>query len=160
MRKLFLIAYLVIATVSIAQNQEAKKEHKEKQIVVTQVIDGAKVYGNKWTNTEEKMNIEKAIAEHEMIIGEDMVFTGNIGKVCQGSGCWMMLESNGVTARVDFNHHSFFIPKDTQGTAEVYGKLKSKMMNEKMRKHLKEDGAGDLAEKIYEIVATSVKIKS
>ncbi len=160
MKNILLITALIFGTVSIAKNQEAKKEHKEKKVVVTQVIDGAKVYGNKWQESEEKMSIEKAIAEQEMIIGEDMIFTGNIGKVCQGSGCWMMLESNGVTARVDFNHHSFFIPKDTQGTAEVYGKLKSKMMSEKMRKHLKEDGAGELAEKIYEIVATSVKIKS
>jgi len=160
MKKLLLITSLIFGTASFAQDQEAKKEHKEKKVIVTQVIDGAKVYGNKWQEAEEKMSIEKAIAEQEMIIGEDMVFTGNIGKVCQGSGCWMMLENNGVTARVDFNHHSFFIPKDTQGTAEVYGKLKSKMMSEKMRKHLKDDGAGELAEKVYEIVATSVKIKS
>jgi len=161
MKNLLLVTSLFMSTISIAQDhkQKSQKEYKEKKVIITQVIDGANVYGDKWQDAKEKMNIEEAIAEHEMIIGENMIFTGNIGKVCQGSGCWMMLENNGITARVDFNKHSFFIPKDTQGTAEVYGKLKSKTMSDKMRKHLKEDGAGELAGKIYEIVATSVKIK-
>ena len=162
MKKTLLITSLLFGLQTLANDTQMKQKenHKENKVVITQIIDGAKVYGNKWTGAEETLRIDIAIEEHEMLIGDNMVFTGNIGKVCQGSGCWMMLESNGVTARVDFNNHSFFIPKDTQGTAEVYGKLKSKTMSDKMRKHLESDGAGELAEKIFEIVATSVKIKS
>ena len=161
MKKLILLS-IAFMSVAIAK-EEVTKEHEaeENKIVVIEVIDGAKVYGNKWQADFDQLNIEKAIEEHEMLIGEEMIFTGNISKVCQKAGCWMMLETNGVVARVDFNKHSFFIPKDTQGTAEVFGVLHSKTMSDQMKKHLEEDdGAGKLANKIFEITATSVKIKS
>jgi len=156
MKNLILLLSMLGSQIVIANEHEGNED----KVVVTEVIDGAKVYGNKWQQAEETMNIEKAIEEHEMVLGETMVFTGNISKVCQKRGCWMMLESNGKIARVDFNHHSFFIPKDTQGTAEVYGVLHSKTMSEEMKKHLESEGAGKIAEKVYEITATSVKIKS
>lgn len=161
MKKLFLLLSFTFMSVSLAQEQ-ATKEHEaeETKVVITEVLDGANVYGNKWQAEFDQMNIEKAIEEHEMLIGEEMIFTGNISKVCQKTGCWMMLETNGVVARVDFNKHSFFIPKDTQGTAEVFGVLHSKTMSDEMKKHLEAEGSGKLENKIFEITATSVKIKS
>jgi len=127
---------------------------------LTEVIHGSKVYDNKWTQSTESLAIDKAILELEMILGEEMIFTGNITKVCQKRGCWMVLEKNGHYARFDFNHHSFFIPKKTQGTAEVFGVMHSKLMSDEKRKHLEEEGSGKLAEKVYEITAISVKINS
>ncbi|MFK8010607.1 MAG: DUF4920 domain-containing protein [Marinicellaceae bacterium] len=160
MKKLILLlAITLISTGHTANHQETKQEDENK-VVVTEVIDGDKVYGNKWQSEVQQKNIETAIQDHKNIIDKEMVFTGNITKVCQNSGCWMMLETNGVFARVDFNNHSFFIPKDTQGTAEVFGVLHSKTMSEEKRKHLESDGAGKLEDKIFEITATSVKINS
>lgn len=155
MNKTLFIALIAIinASVSLADMDN------ENQIILTQVINGANVYGEKWQDNFDKMNIEQAVAEHEMIIGENMIFTGNISKVCQKAGCWMILESNGHFARIDFNKHSFFIPKDTQGTAEVFGKLHSKTLDTERRKHIESESKGKLAEKIFEITATSVKIK-
>ncbi len=158
MKKIILVLSIALSHYAVAN--EPQHDAKEEKVIVTEIIDGAKVYGDKWQEATERMDVEKAIAEHEMVLGETMVFTGNITKVCQKSGCWMMLESNGKFARVDFNKHSFFIPKDTHGTAEVYGILHSKTMSDKMKKHLESEGAGKIAEKVYEITATSVKIKS
>ena len=161
MKKLILLLSLAFMTVSFAKEQLPKEhEAEETKVVITEVIDGANVYGNKWQADFDKMDVEKAIGEHEMLIGEEMIFTGNISKVCQKSGCWMMLETNGQIARVDFNKHSFFIPKDTQGTAEVFGVLHSKTMSDEMKKHLEAEGSGKLDKKIFEITATSVKINS
>ena len=158
MKKLIIIMLLV--NIQFTQAEEHGAVANEDKVIVTEVIDGAKVYGQKWQPADESMDIAKAIAEHEMVLGEKMIFTGNITKVCQKRGCWMMLESDGKFARVDFNHHSFFIPKDTQGTAEVLGILHSKTMSDATKKHLESEGAGKIAEKVYEITATSVKIKS
>jgi hypothetical protein len=150
MKKFFFLLSLSYMVVSFAE---------ESKVVVTQVIDGAYVYGNKWQTDFDHLNIEKAIEDHEQLIDKEMIFTGKISKVCQKAGCWMMLETNGVIARVDFNNHSFYIPKDTQGQAEVLGVLHSKTLSDEKRKHLEEDGAGKLQNKVFEITATSVKIK-
>jgi len=150
MKKFFFLLSLSYMVVSFAE---------ESKVVVTQVIDGAYVYGNKWQADFDHLNIEKAIEDHEQLIDKEMIFTGKISKVCQKAGCWMMLETNGVIARVDFNNHSFYIPKDTQGQAEVLGVLHSKTLSDEKRKHLEEDGAGKLQNKVFEITSTSVKIK-
>ena len=156
MKKLILLLVVTFINITYAVEDESD----EGKIIITEMIDGATVYGNKWQKDFDSMNIEKALDEHEMLIGEEMIFTGNISKVCQKRGCWMMLETNGKIARVDFNNHSFFIPKDTQGTAEVFGVLHSRVMSDKMRKHLEAEGAGKLETKIFEITATSIKVKS
>jgi len=161
MKKLILLISIAFFNISIAKEQKEKEhETEESKVVVTEIIDGAKVYGNKWKADFNHLNIEKAIEKHESLNEKEMIFTGNISKVCQKAGCWMMLETNGVVARVDFNNHSFFIPKDTQGKAEVFGVLQSKTMSDEKKKHLEEDGAGKLENKIFEITATSVKITS
>jgi len=158
MKKLSLILLSFLFTVvAIAQEHD---ENKEGKVIVTEVIDGAKVYGNKWNTGVDHINIEKAIQKHEKLTDKEMIFTGNISKVCQKKGCWMMLETNGKIARVDFNNHSFFIPKDTQGTAEVFGTLHSKTMSDEQKEHLEAEGAGKLTQKIFEITATSIKVKS
>ena len=158
MKKTLLFLSLVLSNPIFADEHD--HHATEDKIIVIEVIDGAKVYGNKWNADFDSMNIEKALGEHEMLIGEEMIFTGNITKVCQKRGCWMMLETNGKIARVDFNHHSFFIPKDTQGTAEVFGKLRSRAMSDETKKHLEAEGAGKITQQIFEIIATSIKIRS
>lgn len=144
----------------LAINNLHAQEHKieDGKVIITETIDGAKVYGKTWKADTEIVAIDVALNDAEMNIGEELTFKGNIGKVCQKRGCWMTLEKNGLFARVDFNNHSFFIPKDSSGTAEVYGVLKSNMMSEAKRKHLEAEGSGKMPEKVFEIKATSVKI--
>lgn len=156
MKKLILILSLTFVAISFAEENKAE----ESKVVVTQVIDGAHVYGNKWQADFDHLNIENAVEDHEMLVDKEMIFTGKISKVCQKAGCWMMLETNGVIARVDFNNHSFFIPKDTHGEAEVFGVLHSKTLSDEKKKHLEEDGAEKIQNNVFEITATSVKIRS
>ena len=153
---------LILLLTSLSINSAIAKEKKDKhqEPAITETINGTHVYGEKWQALETKVEIKKALASAKDYIGQQMVFSGNISKVCQKSGCWMILEQSGEFARVDFNNHAFFIPKDSQGQAEVLGKLKLKEMTEQQKKHLEDEGAGSLPKKVYEITATSVKIHS
>ncbi|VAW39286.1 hypothetical protein MNBD_GAMMA01-1971 [hydrothermal vent metagenome] len=156
MKKLILFLPFILVHLVYAQNHDTQ----ENQVIVTEVINGANVYGEKWSSSaHNSTDIATALAKHEELVGKEMIFTGNITKVCQNTGCWMILETNGKFARVDFNSHSFFIPKDTQGTAEVFGVLHSKTMSDEKRKHLEDEGTGKLPEQVFEITATSIKIR-
>jgi hypothetical protein len=146
--------FLQLQSLAIAQAPE--ENHKQPQI--TETINGANVYGEKWQDSNNKIEIKLALSSATDYVGKETVFTGNISKVCQKAGCWMILEQDGEFARVDFNNHAFFIPKDSLGSAEVFGKLSLKQMSQKQKQHLESEGAGNLPEKVYEIIATSVKI--
>ncbi len=154
MKKILLISSLLALNPAYAE----KHVKEDGKVIITETINGAKVYGNHWKTDTEVVAIDAVLNDAEMNIGEQLTFTGNIGKVCQSKGCWMTLEQNGMFARVDFNNHSFFIPKDSSGKAEVYGTLKSNMMSEEKRKHIEAEGSGKLPKKMFEIKATSVKI--
>ena len=59
---------------------------------------------------------------------------------------------------MDFSDHAFLIPKDSKGSAEVYGRLIEKELSEEQRAHYAAEGSGELAVKSYEIIADAVKI--
>jgi hypothetical protein len=153
MSKFITLLFSIILFGSAVAKEE---EHQPPQI--TETIDGANVYGEKWQESDSKIEIKTALTSADEYVGKEIIFAGNISKVCQSSGCWMILEQNGEFARVDFNNHAFFIPKDSSGKAEVFGKLNLKLMDKKQKQHLESEGAGTLPEKVYEITATSVKI--
>ncbi|MCF6288791.1 MAG: DUF4920 domain-containing protein [Proteobacteria bacterium] len=154
MKKILFILSILAFNISFAEDTK----QKDGEVVVTETIDGAKIYGDNWKVKVETIAIDVALNNADKNIGKQLIFTGNIGKVCQNTGCWMTLEQNGMFARVEFNSHAFFIPKDSSGKAEAYGVLSSKMMSEEKRKHLEEEGAGKMPEKVFEITATSLKI--
>jgi hypothetical protein len=91
--------------------------------------------------------------------------SGRIAKVCQSEGCWMVLADGETSARVMFADHAFVIPTDSTGTAEVYGTLSVKVIDEATAKHLAADAGQDPAKVVGEskevrISATSVVIKA
>ncbi len=140
-------------TVSQTDNQDL--------VQITEVIDGAAVFGDKWPQ-KQFIKVKLGVALQEPIQYQKMnfVITGNITRVCQKKGCWMILTDGESFARVDFNNHSFFIPKDSTGKAEVYGRLVKKELTEEQRAHFAAEGSGELPELSYEIVADSVKISA
>ena len=139
-------------------NSEQQAGH-DGQVVVTEKIDGAPVYGDAWPQNENKVyQLANVLATPERYENDKFVISGRITRVCQKMGCWMVLSDGDDFARVDFNQHSFFIPKDSQGQAQVYGHLKLVRDSEDKRAHLTAEGAGELAPERYEIVAYSVKL--
>lgn len=90
--------------------------------------------------------------------------SGQIDKVCQKMGCWMVVKDGAIEARVVMKDHAFTIPVDSKGKpAQVEGLLKVKVFNEAQAKHLAEDGGGDPSKvqgetKEFVLTATAVEI--
>ncbi len=138
---------------------QATADTSDSQPSVTEVIDGAAVFGQKWpTEAVDKVGIAAAMNQPADFIEANHVITGQVTRVCQKQGCWMILTEGDAFARVDFNDHSFLIPKDSKGRAEVYGRLVEKHLSEKERAHYAAEGSGELPAKSYEIVADAVKL--
>ncbi|VAW44767.1 Thiol peroxidase, Bcp-type, partial [hydrothermal vent metagenome] len=129
------------------------------QVSVTEVIDGAAVFGQKWPlDQTDTVGIAAVLSQPVDYMEANHVITGNVTRVCQKKGCWMILTDGDAFARVDFNDHAFLIPKDSNGSAEVYGRLVEKELSEEQRAHYASEGSGELPAKSYEIVADAVKI--
>jgi len=90
--------------------------------------------------------------------------SGQIDKVCQKMGCWMVVKDGAIEARVIMKDHAFTIPVDSKGKpAQVEGVLKVKVITEAEAKHLAEDGGGDPStvtgeRKEFILTATAVEI--
>jgi Domain of unknown function (DUF4920) len=107
------------------------------------------------------MPISRAIAEFDAHAGKPARFAGRITQVCQAKGCWMMLEDSGRTARVMFGDHSFSLPKDATGHAEVHGVLSRKALTPAQVKHLEADSKGLPVSPVeYTIVADGVVLQA
>ncbi|MCF6301515.1 MAG: DUF4920 domain-containing protein [Proteobacteria bacterium] len=133
---------------------------KSSSVVVTETIDGNKVYGEKWPKKNQStIDIADLLVDTASNLDKNLFISGNITKVCQKAGCWMILANGEHFARIDFNDHAFFIPKDSKGSAVVYGKLHKTEMSEEQKDHLKADGIAEAADKPFEIIATSVMLK-
>ena len=106
--------------------------------------------------------VSVAVAGYEAHADTPLRFSGRITEVCQAKGCWMMLEDDGVVARVMFGSHDFYIPKDTTGSAVVHGVLTRKTLTPAQVEHLSSDsGKGIAAEPVeYRITATGIEITS
>ncbi len=86
-------------------------------------------------------------------------FVGRITQVCQKEGCWLVIESDGKAARVRTKDHAFVVPKDSKGTATVFGVLSPIEMSAKEAKHLSDDAGGKaVAPREWQIVASAIEI--
>jgi len=90
--------------------------------------------------------------------------SGQIEKVCQKKGCWMVVKDGGLEARVIMKDHAFSVPRDAEGKpAQVEGVLKVRVFTEAQAKHLAEDGGQDPGKvqgekKEFLLTATAVEI--
>ena len=93
------------------------------------------------------------------ITGEPALYRGRITEVCRNKGCWVVLESDGRSARVMAKDHGFAVPADASGEAIAYGVLEREPIGDEHAHHLVEDdGAAAPADRELRIVATSLRI--
>jgi hypothetical protein len=93
---------------------------------------------------------------------------GKVMDVCSKKGCWMIISSGNVTARVTFKDYGFFVPTSLKGkTVLVTGVLSVEELSEEEARHYAED-AGKSKEHIaaikgtqkeYGIEATTVEVQ-
>lgn len=135
------------------------KPKKAKAVEVTEVMGSHLVYGATWPRIKQAdYPLAVALKNPENHTEGKRVMTGRITQVCQKMGCWMILTDGDVFARVDFNDHAFLIPKDSSGDARVYGHLVEKKLTDEEIAHYQSEGAGELPQSSYEVVAYSVML--
>lgn len=155
MKLIHLLIFLSLFSTEIFADQP--NTDKEQKFIITEKTDEFNIYGDPWPHQKTAFTpVAEAIKNKQL--GTAQVFSGEITKVCQKVGCWMILTQEGSFARVDFDNHRFFIPKDSHGKADVFGTMKTKKLSKKQKTHYQSDGATFDEDFIYEIVADSVKI--
>jgi hypothetical protein len=104
------------------------------------------------------LGIKAAAVAPESHAGVAGLYYGRITEVCQKEGCWVVLEEDGVSARVMFADHAFSVPKDATGNAIVQGTLEAVPVDAAQARHLEEDGAAAPAARELRIVATGIHV--
>jgi hypothetical protein len=122
---------------------------------------GTQVYGEAMP-LGRPIGIGAALAQADQWQGRRTKFEGRITQVCQNKGCWLVLADGERHARVA-GGHAWFLPKDTTGTAVVYGILSERTVSEEFARHLAQDSGGDPAQVAgeqveYRIDASSVEL--
>jgi|GEM_PF-149532 len=136
---------------------QAAKNHEQQKPLITEEIDTGLVYGDSWQIGDASLiDVATALSKPENYLQNKHFYQGEITQVCQKMGCWMMLKSGEEFVRVDFKNHSFFIPKDSRGQAQVHGQLTLVKHSPEKIAHFKAEGAGDMPAKSYELIADSV----
>ena len=125
---------------------------------VTEVYEGGAVFGQPWPRDAAAVTLSHALANPDDYKQKPHVIAGEVTRVCQKQGCWMILTDQEQFVRVDFNDHAFLIPKDSQGSAQVYGRLITKELTAEQRQHYAAEGSGELPAVGYELVADAVRI--
>ncbi len=106
--------------------------------------------------------LAKAAADLPVHAGTARNFSGRITEVCQNKGCWVMLEDQGITARVMLGDHQFTVPAHTRGPALVHGVLSRHALSPDAADHLEADAGGrKLAARDFEyrILASGMQVQ-
>ena len=141
-----------------ALNKLQNKAADGSEVSVTEIYHGGAVFGQQWPRDASAVPLSQVLENPAEYQQQQHVITGEVTRVCQKQGCWMILTDHEQFVRVDFNDHAFLIPKDSQGSAQVYGRLITKELTEKQREHYAAEGSGDLPAVGYELVADAVRI--
>ncbi len=138
-------------------DKPAAQSHEKGTPQITAETEAGVVYGAPWqADDKSAVDLVTALNNPDDYLQDKNLYQGEITRVCQKMGCWMMLKADEEFVRVDFNNHSFFIPKDSHGQAQVYGQLKAVEHSAEKIAHFKAEGAGEIPAKSYELVADSV----
>lgn len=138
-------------------DSQSGQSHEELKPLITEETEAGLVYGGPWQSYDGvSIDVVTALKNPDNYLQDKHLYQGEITQVCQKMGCWMMLKTDEQFVRVDFNNHSFLIPKDSRGQAQVYGQLKTVEHSAEKLAHFKAEGAGEIPAKSYELVAYSV----
>ncbi len=79
-------------------------------------------------NTKEKIGIGNLLQKPEKYIDKEVIVQGKIVDVCQGSGCWVLIEENENSIIAKSIDHKISFSKDSKGkTCLIKGILRGKI---------------------------------
>ena len=111
-----------------------------------------KSFGSKITK-KEQVPLSQLVGNFEKYKGQVVSFEATPKKVCEKSGCWMVLGDGKNQVRTLFKDYGFFVPQTILGKkVKVQGVMEKKEVSAATRRHYLKD-AGASAEDIKKIVS-------
>ncbi len=158
--RIFLAFSLLLSTAVVAHEEAATKDKKFVAATPVEMTDAGAVYGERLPSPmPTAVDLESAITNAKDHADKPMAFSGRITEVCQKMGCWVVLTGeNGSLARVTMHDHAFGVPKDSSGSAIVFGTLSEATLSKDDIKEMKNDGAKTPVASEWRIDAVSVVI--
>ncbi len=109
---------------------------------------------------EKPVKISDLMKNPEKFKDKEVLITGEITRVCQGSGCWIEVEQGEEKIIVRSLDHEIVFPKDCVGKRVwVTGVLRAKVKNECEGKEMKEKKSHECPKPEYFIEVKSAKIQ-
>jgi hypothetical protein len=98
-----------------------------------------KSYG-KGVQLDKATPLKSLLEGKEKVIQQEVMVEGIIKESCQSRGCWMVLEDDESSVRVEFENYGFFVPWDSKGKkVKLQGSLKEKTVSASAAKHMAEE---------------------
>ena len=162
MKKIVIVAFVVLALASCKKNEEVKVDAKP----VSYAEFGDKITADKAISSEELLEKYKAMKETDTL---QVKVASKIVDVCQKKGCWMNLDlGNDESTFVKFKDYGFFMPFNAAGSEVIVnGKAFIELTSiEDLKEYAKDAGKSQAAidsivapETNYSFMADGVLIK-
>lgn len=160
MQKLYYVGLLFMVA-ALSPAVAVNKVIKLSQPVVSDALTDT--YGAALNESLPSVTLTSLIESPNTYLGDDFLLSTQVSKVCQKKGCFFVAQEGEHIVRVSFLDYAFFLPTDiAYKNVTLNGVLIEKEMSEKQLKHFKKDldtqNSGLKTGKVYEIVASSVRV--
>lgn len=117
----------------------------------------ATLYGAPMPADAAPVPLSAALADPQRYAGAPHAIRGEITRVCQKKGCWVVIRDGSAWARVSTGHR-YFLPTDASGQAVAWGTLERKELDADTVAHLNKEG-GEAQAQEYRIDALAIAIE-
>lgn len=121
-------------------------------------------FGSPLPQADRVLTLTELIGQSDQYLGQPVVVSTRVAKVCQKKGCFFIAQEGDAIARISFKDYGFFVPTDSAGkTVVLAGVFSRQALSAERAQHLAEDLGEQPAEPLtagfeFAIEATSVRI--
>ena len=128
-----------------------------------EVTADSETFGALLDETVPAVGLRQIAADAAKYVDAPVRVEARVSKVCQKKGCFFIATDADAAIRVSFEDYGFFVPTDISGKrVTLVGRVVATQRTNEQAEHLAADlgepAASVQAGKVYEIVATSVRI--
>ena len=154
-----IVIALVGATTSVAADETKVIRLSEP---VAQTAD-SESFGAPLDESVAVVPLAKIASDGGSYVGQSVRVVARVAQVCQKKGCFFIAQEGDSVVRISFKDYGFFVPTDISGKRVAFvGEVIARDLTADEAEHFAEDLGGDAAPmepgKVYEIVATSVRV--
>lgn len=167
MKNLNISLAAALAALSLLAASAATLHATETEVVrlsePVEVTENYETFGAPLPQSGTAISLVQLLGNSEEYLGQEVLISTKIAKVCQKKGCFFVAQEGAASARITFKDYAFFIPTDSGGKdVTLVGTLSRKPLSAEQAEHyardLGESAAAEVPPFEYAIEATAVKI--